>query len=281
MLKLGNNEAESLRNGLRDARQKAQKDAEAFDAVVFELERLGRFLMHRHIGKRDGGNLGLGKYRPFILELAAHSPFFCVLAASKRASHVSFVQSYEEVLQARNSQMHGGPRARHATQHAIRLALVLEDALTKSCGESSLTARDLMVRNPLCAEVWQPLSWIRQTMLENSFSSLPVNVGSATKRAWKLVCETAVARFLQHRMDGRGSLLDESLGAAAKAEGCEDGHPGNYVRLLEKAASVHPAAPLKEAMSKWTRQYALPVLVTADGAESAELLGILTPYDLL
>jgi len=281
MLKLSIKEAESFRNQLRDAREKAQKDAEAFRDVAFALERLGGFLMRRHMGKQERGNVGLGRYRPFILELATHSPLFYALAGGRSTAHVSFVQLYELVLQARNSRMHGGPKVRHATKHAIDLALVLENALMKSCGEATLSARDFMVRNPICAEMWQPLSWIRQTMLENSFSSLPVDTGSEGKPAWKLVCETAAAHFLQRQVGEFVGILDQSLGEAAKSKGGTPGQAGDYIELVERAETVQADAPVQEVISRWTRQYALPVLVTRDGTEAAELLGILTPYDLL
>ena len=73
-----------------------------------------------------------------------------------------------------NDALHQGAFARHLTIHAIDLALILEDAL-RSFEEPRVS--DYMVRNPLFAELWQPIGFIRQQMLANSFSFLPVLKG--------------------------------------------------------------------------------------------------------
>src|SRR6266851_4082797 len=115
MRKLGSKEAINLRDQLREARFKARKDAEAFEEVVFVVERLGCYL------RKEKGDLG--KYRPFI------------------------------------------------------------------------------VKDVVSAQMWQPLSFIRQTMLVNSFSFLPLNEPTAPKR-WKLVSDTAVAVYLGLKSGG-------------------------------------------------------------------------------
>jgi hypothetical protein len=66
--------------------------------------------------------------------------------------------------------LHQGAFARRLTGHAIELSLVLEDALRRSL--DSPVVGDYMVRGPICAEPWQPISFIRQRMLANSFSFL-------------------------------------------------------------------------------------------------------------
>ena len=140
-----------------------------FEEVVFVLELLGCYL------REERGDLW--RYRPFIVELACCSPLFCATAGACREVHTPFPQQYDLVREARNERMHDGAAARHATSHAIQLALVLEDALMNSYDNkvSDFTVSDFMVRNPVCASMWQPLSFIRQTMLTSSFSCLPVN----------------------------------------------------------------------------------------------------------
>src|SRR5713101_3812343 len=107
MRKLGSKEAINLRDQLREARFKARKDAEAFEEVVFVVERLGCYL------RKEKGDLG--KYRPFIVELAALSPLFCAAAGRCRDVNTPFPQLYELVRMARNDRMHEGAIARHAT----------------------------------------------------------------------------------------------------------------------------------------------------------------------
>jgi len=70
----------------------------------------------------------------------------------------------------------------------------LKDAPMKRIG-------DFMVPNAVCAETWQSLSFIRQTMLKNSFSYLLVNTGAEAKPSWQLVSDTALA----HRLGSDGT----------------------------------------------------------------------------
>jgi len=56
---------------------------------------------------------------------------------------------------------------------------------------------DWMVPNPVCAELWQPVSFIRQTILENSFSYLPINTTPEAVPAWRLISDLDVARYLR------------------------------------------------------------------------------------
>ena len=100
-------------------------------------------------------------------------------------------QSLSLVKDARNSALHEGAKARHLTEHAIRLALVLEEALRRMPDELA-TVADLMVRSPVIADVWQPMSFARQAMLTNSFSFLPVLIGAT----WKLLSDHFVAHYL-------------------------------------------------------------------------------------
>src|SRR6266700_2966007 len=188
MRKLSNKEAVSFRDQLREARLKVRKDAEAFEEILYVVERLGCYLREKQ------GDLG--KYRPFLVELAAFSPLFCAAAGSCRDVHTPFPQLYALVRKARNDRMHQGPIARHASSHAVELALVLEDALMRSCDNmDGSRISDFMVKGVVCAEMWQPLSFIRQTMLVNSFSFLPMDEPTPPQR-WQLVSDTAVAVYL-------------------------------------------------------------------------------------
>jgi hypothetical protein len=273
MRNLNDDVALGFRDQLREARFKAQKDAEAFDEIVFVVERLGCYL------KEQQGDLW--KYRPFIVELATCSTLFCATAGARREVHTPFPQQYDLVREARNDRAHEGAAARHATSHAIELALVLEDALMNSSNkDSDFKVSDFMVRTPVCASMWHPLSFIRQTMLTSSFSCLPVNTGTDDKPAWELVSDHEVAIYLRRKPNGR---RPKDLLVCSLKEATRD-HSPNKLTLIAPFM-FRATAAVDDILEKWWRregkpgQNAHPVLVTREGTE--ELLGILSPYDLL
>ena len=66
----------------------------------------------------------------------------------------------------------------------------------------AISARDFMVRDPVCAYIWEPISSIRRSMLVNSFSFLPVNIGDPDSGEWKLISDFSIAHYLR---DAEGS----------------------------------------------------------------------------
>lgn len=246
----------SFRDQLREARSKTQADAEAFEQIIFVVERLGCYLR-----KKQGD---LGKYEKYVMGLAGCSPLCCDVPEAFRDLHIPFPILYERLREARNSAMHGGAAVRYAAAYAVELALVLEDALTSNYDRVS----DYMVRNVICAELWQPLSFIRQAMLLSSFSCLPVNRPTEGKRDSCLVSDEAMARYLRVRSSDIPvkQLLVQPLEDAVKT-----GALG-----LVSARTCRATDSVKELVSGWSSR---AVLVTRP--ETEELLGILTPYDLL
>ena len=148
-------------NQLRQARAAVLRDAEAFEEIIFVVERIGLFLTHR-VDTLKG-------YQKRIEDEAKRSPLSYEVPSkvlSKWADlHIPFTKLFDLVEDGRNWAMHQGAVARHLTNHATKLAIVLEDALMNDYDK----VRDFMVENPVCAEMWQPLSFIRQRMLESSF----------------------------------------------------------------------------------------------------------------
>jgi hypothetical protein len=136
-------------------------------------------------------------------------------------------------------------------------------------GSRSDRAGDFMVRNPVCAALWQPLSFIRQTMLASSFSCLPVNTGTETEPVWQLVSDRAVAHYLILRSNGVSprDLLVRTLDEARK---------GDDKIVLLPADTCLASDPVKSVLEVWKGD---AVMVTRE--KTKELLGILTPYDLL
>ena len=198
-------------NLFRQARAKVLRDAEAADAIIHVLEKLGMFL--------DGEMKCLGEYEGQIKSVACRSLLARKVPKELKEFHIPFAELYRSVREARNAAMHEGAYARHLATHAVKLALVLENALMNGLD----LVRDLMVPNPVCAEMWQPLSFIRQTMLENSFSYLPVRTSVDPQAPWKLVSDASLARYLRAASEGEEmkKRLVQSLAEAELAGGIQ------------------------------------------------------------
>jgi len=249
--------ARTFRLELQVARENAIKDAEAFEGIIHVIEKLGVLLF----GKTEN----LGKYGSDIKKLAADSP---LAAGLSREWHTPFDLLYDMVTQARNDALHIGAFARHLTTHAIELALVLEDALRIKENSMSKKVNDFMIRNPVCAHLWQPVSFIRQTILTNSFSYLPVQ---NEDKVWCLVSDLLIARYLQQaeRDKARKKALARPLGAT--------GIKFLEAKLICQGMTIDElfgqAAFCEQIESK-------PLLVRRDD-KLDELVGILTPFDLI
>lgn len=243
-----------FRDQLRAARAAAFRDAEAFQEIVFVLERLGAFLSN------DRGNLG--KYLPRIKDQAARSPMAEEVPTELPHFHQQFEVKYEIVREARNSALHEGAQARHLTSNAVELSIVLEEGIMSELHQVS----DFMVRNPVCAFMWQPLSFIRQTMLVNSFSYLPVPVEKEGKAHWSLISDFRVAQCLRKN----GKVVKEGL-----IQRLEDAVKSGQLKL----DSAKTCGPEDKIESILPTSDGLPTLVLSP--DNKELLGILTPFDLL
>jgi hypothetical protein len=247
---LERNAALSFADQLRSAREVAIKDGEAFDVVIHAIERLGSFLY--------GGIGDLGKYKDELEKLASTSALAEQDPNPWRGSLTPFSLLFDLVKDARNDALHQGAFARHLTTHSINLALRLEDAL-RAMTKSPIVA-DYMVRNPVCAELWQPISLIRQQMLTNSFSFIPVMYSD---REWRLLSDRTIAAYLRSDPSQRKIRLAESL-QKSKID-------------LDLASFVSEETEITEAVKKLT---SLPLLVRHRHDDKI-LVGILTPFDLL
>ena len=240
-----------FRSELLKAREDALKDAEAFDGIIHVVEKLGQFLL--------GEIKDLGRYQNDIEKVAKESPLAVEIPDLFRNIHTPFNLLYSIVRNARNDAMHIGASARHLTQHTIELALILEDAMRTY--EMSEKVSDYMVRNPVCAQLWQPISFIRQQMLTNSFTYLPV---FHPERKWCLVSDFQVAKYLQIPTNNeRKKRLAAPLGKATEI---------NLHSVELRSGNVS----ITEIMNNFGSE---PILVGENS--EAGLEGILTAFDLL
>jgi hypothetical protein len=157
-----------MRDELRKARAEVLADSEAFPRVLFALERLGKLLAPTESS--------LGKFQPYLLELAAGSPLAAELPSTNptnRSLHTPAPELFRLVKDGRNDALHQGARVRHLSDTAVRFALVLEDALMNS-DTVEVRVGDVMVRNVTVAEPWYPVAFVRQRMLEYAFSYVPI-----------------------------------------------------------------------------------------------------------
>lgn len=256
---LGPEQRKFFRDALREARATAQKDAEGFGDIIHVLERLAAYL-RPGVARHNG--IGLGNALSALVSFAGESLLANRIPEECRSFHTPFEILYRQVKDGRNDAFHEGAIARHLTGDAIILALVLEDALVSD----AKTIGDYMIRQPVCAELWQPLSFIRQIMLVNSFSHLPVKADVNGVDRWRLLSDTCVAQFTRvDSNNGRFKRLRMSLIDAIEAD-----------LKLSEASILPPITTIQQALAVCN---GLPILIAEQPDDV--LLGFVTPFDLL
>jgi hypothetical protein len=249
-----------FRDQFRGVRALALRDAEAYQEVLFSVERFGSALSEE-IGT-------LGSYSKWIMPMAERSPLAVEIPLRHRDWHVPFPTLYEVVRDARNEALHQGASARHLTTHATQLVLVLEDALN----EHATNIGDYMVRDPLCAYPWQPISLVRQQMLANNFTYLPFWDERGYEPKWRLISDYAVAKYLRsspskNGKDGRKERLANTVEGALTSPDFD----------LADTRCCHSETTADEALES----LAGPPVLIVDRDFPQRLVGILTPFDLL
>lgn len=241
-----------FRNELRNARAATFRDAENFTEILFVLERLGSFLL--------GSTANLGKYETCVAEVAMASPLY---HAYGRAWGATFDNLFRVVRQARNDSMHVGAYARHAANNSTLISLILEDALMAEAD----TLQEFMVQDPVCAELWQPVGLIRQRMLANSFSYLPLRYEESST-SWALVADSELAKYLRGvSVRERRDRLAQSLGKAVETGDVS----------LDLATCLGSETKIADVMEEIDQK---PMLLFSGGKRD-NLLGLVTAFDLL
>ncbi|MBL9164624.1 MAG: hypothetical protein JNL18_17990 [Planctomycetaceae bacterium] len=232
----------AILNMLRDSRALAYRDSESFAEAVAVLE---------HIGQLLGGEVGngLGAYEGAILGLAGQ-------ASSTTARELR--ELFQVIKDARNDSVHTGAFIRHHTLRLVELLLILEESISMN----GQVASDLMVRNPLTAELWHNIATVRRNMLTNSFSALPIRVDGE----WKLISDRSLVDYLQGASNAEKR---RRLGASVETVVQDN------ILSIENAQTVAADTPVDEV--KKSLNY-LPMLILDPGEN---LIGILSSFDLL
>ena len=248
-----------FRDAFREARLKVLANAEHYQELLFVLERLGKHLT----GK--GGGLG-GAELAILGLVAKHGTLQGQpagnLSTQMGTGELGVVELYDLVRRARNDAMHEGAFARNLAVHLVQLSIILEDALVNKA--HCKTVKHYMVRHPICAQPWEPVGFIRQIMLEHSFSFLPVQIGEK----WEIVSDRAVSAYLWQQSMGVGGKkkLERPLQEAIKTQCAITTTPDTCVHTV-----------LKEYPAVIDQGH--PILVKSGNDET--LLGIITAFDLL
>lgn len=231
---------------LRDARALVLRDAESFHEAAMALERVGQVLCGQ-------GRNGLGAYRGELLELAR---------TAEGAELPEVARLFDTVRDARNMAVHEGAWARHLSSRLVDFFLILEQAIMKKMK----CAEDIMVRQPIVAETWHMIAHVRQTMLANSFSNVPVLIDNR----WHIITDLMIMRFLRGAPDGKEkkARLSSQLEASIRK--------GEIVPIV--ARCFLPETKLDDLISAMDVG---PALVTDGNSSAPRLLGILTSFDLL
>lgn len=271
-----------FREKFREARYIALKDAEGYQRILFVLERLGAYMVEKgcHEEHEHEKADSLGDYKNCITALVKkYHPLEKDRKrqpSTYRDCHTAFGSLYEMVMHGRNDALHQGAFGRILTLHLVQLALFLEDTLmTIMTGE----IKNYMTRNPMCASEWQPVSFVRQMMLANSFTYIPVYLADIpvslrerdAKReeaAWYIITDCDIAMYLQpFNSDCRAKRLAKSIKDVIKSGEMH----------IEKAATAPPDKPVRDVLT--LTEGKKPILVKRDDCN--ELLGIATTFDLM
>ncbi len=125
------------------------------------------------------------------------------------------------------------------------------------------TVADFMVKDVIQAELWQPLAFLRQQMLKNSFSYLPLwNLN----QGWRPVSDHSLAVALR-RKGKREDLLGMTLEKAI----------ADCIINPPEARLVKPDEEIQDVLNLLNDR---PILIQHPNKQD-EIMGIVTAFDLL
>lgn len=239
MTKINEDEAAYYLKVFRQARYAALEDAENFREACFALEEFGCYL--------NGENTkSLRKYSTVLRNFVK----------SKRKQEFSIL--FDLVVEARNEAAHRGVFARNLSGKSVRLSLILEETLS----DMAIKVKHLMTEGVIFAEEFSTLAKIREMMLENSFSYIPVKFSEG----YYLISDSIVSKKWQE---------------------LKNDDKKRYNTKISKIFSTKDLIPADGVLSEESKTIAylkirhLPLLVFDGTHENRKVVGILTPFDLL
>lgn len=168
----------------------------------------------------------------------------------------TFKNLLEEVKEARNDEAHTGAAARSAARIAVVVGIYLEDTLMAASGADK-DVKAYIHEEVVRAYKWQRLGECRRLMLTHSFSCLPVQI----ENEWKMLSDADLAGYLVVKgPDGRKETVEEAIKNGLN---------------VEDAVEVKPIYCKRKALNKMEGKAAVVI------NKEKELLGIITPFDLL
>ena len=140
--------------------------------------------------------------------------------------------------------------------------IILEQAIV----EKMKLAEDIMVRQPAVAETWHLIAHVRQTMLANSFSTLPVLI----ENRWCLIADLMVMQYLRSAPNNseRNVRLSTQLAAAIQNGGIS---PVAAMCVLPQTLLTNVTNAMSQGL----------VLITESDPINPRLVGILSAFDLM
>ena len=238
---------------LRGARQAWLADAENAEALVFAIEGFGRHLV--------GAERTLGQVSPALVEFVAGA------LGHERGNDLS--AKLRVLVHARNDRMHKGFAARNLAKDALRVAVMIEEALLK--GWTGVKVEHVMTPSPTCAATWHSFGRVRDAIIENAYSFLPILL----PEGWRVVSERKVAVCIQAARAAGQDLRPCRLDAASPVPA----HGGAPLWQAIVSDTLREAAP-----SDWIDSLdpAVGVVLVIDRAVGVEpqLVGIVTPTDI-
>ena len=240
---------------LREARELAQKDSENFDALIQAFERIGA------MEKGQLGN-GLGTYENELLAIAIKSPLARGLPPH---FHTSAMRLFNLVKHQRNDAIHQGIIARNLVRHSVEFSLILEHALMNM--DNMKTAADLMIRDVCYADCEHPVSYIRQRMLVNAFSFLPMRLDD---NSVKMLSDAALAKWLR-----RMAWNDQKLALARSLQDAiyASSDPLELIDPVSRSSST----PISELVNDLN---SVPILLHEPDNDT-KIVGLISAFDLL
>ena len=247
-----------LRKRLQKARYQVLEDGENWLGIAQAIEAVGKAIVKGDKNKDTLGKLQeelrkfVKKWHPTTdrgKEEAERGPF-----------ESTFKNLLKEVKEARNDEAHTGAAARSAARIATVVGIYLEDTLM-AASDAEKDVKAYIQEEVVRAYTWQRLGECRRLMLTHSFSYLPVQIKNKIKNEWKMLSDADLAEYLVVKgPDARKETVEEAIKSGLN---------------VKDAPEVKPTYCKRKALNKMEGKAAVVI------NKEKELLGIITPFDLL